>query len=333
VAQSIDGVTPRRSAWTGEPSFEDVLAARDFLRAYLMPTPLIQRDAVSAALGLDVWLKCENLLPTAAFKVRGGLNLIGRDPTAKAGVMGASTGNHGQSLAYAGGVFGVPVTIFVPKGANPLKLAAMRASGATIVEHGDDYDDAREECERRAAAAGTRYVHSGNEPYLIAGVATAALEVLLAKPDLDVLIVPVGGGSGASGAALVAKTLRPEITVIGVQAEGASAAYRAWRDHAPRTTERADTFAEGLATRTSFELPQRMLAVLLDDFVLVSDDELYAAMRLLLIEGHLVTEGAGAAAVAAARRLADRLAGKRVACWVSGANATADSLRHAMDQG
>lgn len=322
-----------RAAWTGEPSFADVLAARDFLRAYLAPTPLIRRDAVSSALGLDVWLKCENVLPTAAFKVRGGLNLIGRDPTAKAGVMGASTGNHGQSLAYAGGVFGVPVTIFVPKGANPLKLAAMRSSGATIVEHGNDYDDAREECERRAGATGTRYVHSGNEPYLIAGVATAALEVLLEKPDLDVLIVPVGGGSGASGAALVAKTLRPEITVVGVQAEGASAAYRAWRDHAPRTTERADTFAEGLATRTSFELPQRMLAVLLDDFVLVSDDELYAAMRLLLIEGHLVTEGAGAAAVAAARRLGERLAGKRVVCWVSGANATADSLRRALDQG
>ena len=332
MAQSQGGVTLRRSAWTGEPSFADVLAARDFLRAYLAPTPLIQRDAVSAALGLDVWLKCEYILPTAAFKVRGGLNLIGRDPTARAGVMGASTGNHGQSLAYAGGVFGVPVTIVVPKGANPLKLAAMRANGATIVEHGNDYDDAREECERRAAATGTRYVHSGNEPYLIAGVATAALEVLLEKPDLDVLIVPVGGGSGASGAALVAKTLRPEIAVIGVQAEGASAAYLAWRGHAPRTTERADTFAEGLATRTSFDLPRRMLAALLDDFVLVSDDELYAAMRLLLLEGHLVTEGAGAAAVAAARRLAQRLAGKRVACWVSGANATADSLRHALDQ-
>ena len=187
-----------------------MLAARDFLAAYLRPTPLIRRDAVNAALGLDVWLKCENLLPTAAFKVRGGLNLIGRDPTAKSGVIGASTGNHGQSLAYAGGVFGVPVTIVVPKNANPLKLAAMRANGATIVEHGNDYDDARVECERRAAADGTRYVHSGNEPYLIAGVGTAALEVLTERPDIDVLIVPVGGGSGASGAALVAKSLRPD---------------------------------------------------------------------------------------------------------------------------
>jgi threonine dehydratase len=333
VAHSQGGVTPRRSAWTGEPSFADVLAARDFLSSHLKPTPLVRRDALSTAVGLDVWLKCENLLPTAAFKVRGGLNLIGRDPTAKTGVIGASTGNHGQSLAYAGGVFGVPVTIVVPKDANPLKVAAMRANGATIIEHGVDYDDAREECERRAAASGTRYVHSGNEPYLIAGVATAALEVLLERPDVDVLIVPVGGGSGASGAALVAKTLRPEMTVIGVQAEGASAAYRAWRDRAPRSTERAATFADGLATRTSFDLPQRMLAALLDDFVLVTDDELYAAMRLLLVEGHVVAEGAGAAPVAAARRLADRLSGKRVACWVSGGNATADSLRRALDQG
>jgi threonine dehydratase len=319
-------------AWTGRPSFDDVLAARDFLAAYLKPTPLIRRDAVNAALGLDVWLKCENLLPTAAFKVRGGLNLIGRDPTAKAGVIGASTGNHGQSLAFAGGVFGVPVTIVVPKNANPLKLAAMRANGATIVEHGSDYDDARVECERRAAADGTRYVHSGNEPYLIAGVGTAALEVLTERPDIDVLIVPVGGGSGASGAALAAKALRPDAAVIGVQAEGASAAYKAWRDHAPSTTERADTFAEGLATRTSFDLPQAMLAALLDDFVLVTDDELYAAMRLLLVEGHVVAEGAGAAAIAAARRLTERLAGKRVACWVSGGNATADSLRRALAQ-
>jgi threonine dehydratase len=321
------------TAWTGEPSFADVLAAREFLRPYLAPTPLIRREALSAAVDGDVWLKCENLLPTAAFKVRGGLNLVGRDPTAKAGVIAASTGNHGQSLAYAGGVFGVPITIVVPKGANPLKLAAMRANGATIVEHGNDYDDAREECERRAASSGTRYVHSGNEPYLIAGVATAALEVLLERPDIDVFIVPVGGGSGASGAALVAKTLRPDSTVIGVQAEGASAAFQAWREHAPRTTDRAATFAEGLATRTSFDLPQRMLAALLDDFVLVTDDELYAAMRLLLVEGHIVAEGAGAAPIAAARRLADRLSGKRVACWVSGGNATAESLRRALDQG
>jgi threonine dehydratase len=315
---------------TVAPTFEDVLAARRFLEPYLRPSPLVERPAVSEALGVDVRLKCECLLPTGAFKVRGGLNLVGRDPTAKDGVIAASTGNHGQSLAYAGKVFAVPVTIVVPREANPLKVAAMRASGARIIEHGRDFDDARVECERLARAQGVRYVHSGNEPFLIAGLGTAALEVLLEWPEADVLIVPLGGGSGASGACIVAKAMNPRIKVIAVQSEGAPAAFQTWRDRAPRETERIATFAEGLATRTSFSLPQQILRELLDDFVLVSDDELYAAMRLLLVEGHVVAEGAGAAAVAAARRYRDRFAGKRVVCWVSGGNATAAQLERAL---
>ena len=318
------------SAERRAPTFEDVLAARRFLEPHLPPTPLIERPAVSEAVGVDVRLKCESLLPTGAFKVRGGLNLIGRDPTARAGVIGASTGNHGQSLAYAGKVFGVPVTVVVPREANPLKLAAMRANGARIIEHGRDFDEARLECERIARAEGVRYVHSGDEPYLIAGVGTAALEVLLEWPDADVLIVPLGGGSGASGACIVAKALNPRVQVIAVQAEGAAAAFQSWRDRMPRETERIETFAEGLATRTSFSLPQEILRALLDDFVLVNDEELYAAMRLLLVEGHVVAEGAGAAALAAARRYRDRFAGKHVVCWISGGNATAVQLERAL---
>lgn len=309
---------------------DDVLAARRFLEPRLRPTPLVERPAVSAAIGLGVWLKCEGLLPTGAFKVRGGLNLIGRDPTARKGVMGASTGNHGQSLAYAGMKFGVPVTIFVPRNANPLKLAAMRGYGATLVEHGVDFDEARVECERRAKAEGVRYVHSGNEPFLIAGVATASYEVLQELPSADVLIVPIGGGSGAAGACIVAKATNPAIQVIGVQSDGAPAAYLSWRDRDIRETERVNTFADGLATRTAFDLPQRILREHLDDFVLVSDDELYRAMRVLLVEGHIVAEGAGAAPLAAARKLRERLAGKIVVCWVSGSNATAESLAHAL---
>ena len=314
-------------------TFDDVLAARAFLANYIRPTPLIQRDAVSAALGLDVWLKCENALPTAAFKVRGGLNLLGRDPTARNGVIAASTGNHGQSLTYAGKTFGIPVTIVVPRGANPIKVAAMRAHGAAIVEHGADYDEARIECERLASARRLRYVHSGNEPYLIAGVATAALEVLKERPDIDVLIVPIGGGSGASAASLVAKHLRPTARVIGVQSEGAPTAYESWRDRRPREGGPIRTFAEGLATRTAFALPQQILGELLDDFVLVSDDELYRAMRLLLVEGHQVAEGAGAAATAAAWKLRDDLRGKKIALWISGGNATAGSLTRALATG
>ena len=311
-------------------TFDDVLAARAFLAGYLRPTPLIQRDAVNAALGLDVWLKCENSLPTAAFKVRGGLNLLGRDPTARSGVIAASTGNHGQSLTYAGRTFGIPVTIVVPRGANPLKVAAMRAHGATVLEHGADYDEARVECERLAAAKGLRYVHSGNEPYLIAGIATGALEVLEERPEIDVLIVPVGGGSGASAASLVAKHVRPSVRVIGVQSEGAPTAYESWRDRRPREGGAIRTFAEGLATRTAFALPQRILVELLDDFVLVSDDELYRAMRLLLVEGHQVAEGAGAAATAAAWKMREQLRGRHVALWISGGNATAESLARAL---
>jgi threonine dehydratase len=255
---------------------------------------------------------------------------LGRDPTAKSGVIAASTGNHGQSLAYAGKRFGIPVTIVAPIGANPLKLTAMREHGATVIEHGVDYDDAREECERRAAAEGTRYVHSGNEPYLIAGVATAALEVLEERPDVEVLIVPVGGGSGAAGACIVAKRLRPDVRVVGVQSEGAPAAYLSWRDREPREGGPIRTFAEGLATRSSFDLPQRILIDLLDDFVLVTDEELYHAMRLLLVAGHQLAEGAGAAATAAAWKLRDQLRGKTVALWISGANATAESIERAL---
>jgi len=319
---------------TPPPTIDDVRAARAFIAAHLpLPTPLLRPDALCATLGVDVRLKLESLLPTSAFKVRGGINLVGRDPTAHAGVLAASTGNHGQSLAYAGARFGVPVTIFVPRDANPLKVASMRVLGATVIEHGADYDEARVECERRAAESGTRYVHSGDEPYLIAGVATATLEVLEAWPDVDVLVVPVGGGSGAAGASLAAKAVRPDLQVIGVQSEGAAAAYLSWRAGQAVTTASIETFAEGLATRTAFALPQRMLRERLDDFVLVSDDELRRAHPALLLDAHVVAEGAGAAATAAAWKLRDRLRGKRVALWVSGGNATAASIEAALAAG
>ncbi len=316
------------------PTIEDVGAARAFIAPYLpLPTPLVAPATLSERLGLEVRLKLESLLPTSAFKVRGGVNLVGRDPTARQGVMGASTGNHGQSLAWAAHRFGVPVTIYVPRGANPVKVAAMRALGATVVEHGADYDDAREECHRVAAAAGLRYVHSGDEPYLIAGVATATLEVLEQWPEVDTLVVPVGGGSGASAATVAAGSAPRTIEVIGVQSEGAPAAYLSWKAGHLRTTEAVRTMAEGLATRTAFALPQRILRQRLDDFVLVTDDDLRRAMRALLLDAHVVAEAAGAAATAAAWKLRERLRGRKVALWVSGGNATEAQLREALDAG
>ena len=231
----------------------------------------------------------------------------------------ASTGNHGQSIAYAARLQGVTARICVPEDANPVKLAAMRALGAELIVHGKDFDAAREHCEQLAAEHGYRYVHSGNEPLLIAGVGTETLEIVEERPDIDAIIVPIGGGSRAAGACIVAKAIRPEIQVIGVQSEAAPAAFRSWQARALLDGENA-TMAEGLATRVPFELPQQILWEHLDDFVLVSEDEIRGANRLMIEHTRNLVEPAGAAPLAAALKLVDRLRDKRIALIASGGN-------------
>ncbi len=278
--------------------------------------------------GADVYLKHENYLPTGAFKVRGGVNLISQLTPAEheAGVIAASTGNHGQSVAFASRLFGVRAVVCAPEGANPGKVAAMRELGAEVKLVGANYDEARLACERMAASEGYRYIHSGDEPLLIAGVGTHTLEILGEEPRIDTIVVPIGGGSGAAGACIVAKAIDPSIQVIGVQSAEAPAAYQSWRDG--RLLEAPSrTWAEGLATGTAFELPQRILRRLLDDFVVVSDDEIKAAVRSLLERTRTVVEGAGAAPFAAALALKDRLAGRRVALILSGGNISIPQLR------
>jgi threonine dehydratase len=310
------------------PDLADVLAARRRIEPHLPRTAFRPYPLLAELLGADAWVKHENHNPTAAFKVRGGINLVSQLDAAgrERGLITASTGNHGQSIAYAARLFGVPATICVPEGANPLKLAAIRAQGADIVVHGRDFDEAREQCARLAARDGLRYVHSGNEPHLIAGVGTATLEMLEDEPELDAIVVPVGGGSGAAGACIVAKAIRPQVTVIGVQSSAAPAAQRSWSGR-ELLEDRMETFAEGLATRVAFDLPQRILWRLLDDFILVSDDELRAAtVRMIAATSNLV-EPAGAAALAGALALRDRLAGARVALICSGGNINPAQLR------
>jgi threonine dehydratase len=310
------------------PTFVDVLAARRRIAPYLRPTPLYTYSALSELVGTDVSVKHENHQPVGAFKVRGGVNLVSKldEDERRRGVITASTGNHGQSIAYAARLFGVRAIVCVPEGANPVKLASMRGLGAELVVHGRDFDDAREHCEALAAEHGYRYVHSGNEPLLIAGVATETLEILEEQPETDVVIVPVGGGSGAAGACIAAKSVRPSIEVIGVQSEAAPAAYRSWKEQRP-VEDRMETRAEGLATRVAFELPQRILREQLDDFVLVGEDELERAVVLILEATRNLAEPAGAAPLAAALRLRDRLAGKRVALVLSGGNISPAQLR------
>jgi threonine dehydratase len=309
------------------PTLADVLEARLRIAPYLRRTPLYGYGALDEVLGTEVFVKHENHLPVGAFKVRGGVNLVsqlGKDERAR-GVIAASTGNHGQSIAYAARLFGVGATICVPEKANPVKVASIRALGANLVFHGRDFDDAREHCQQLAAENGYRYVHSGNEPLLIAGVATGALEILEEQPAIDAIIVPIGGGSGAAGACVVADAVKPDVAVIGVQSDAAPAAYRSWMAQ-EFVDDEMNTFAEGLATRTAFELPQRIMWKSLDDFVLVSDNELRAAQKMMIETTRNLVEAAGAAPLAAALKLRTRLAGKRVALVLSGGNATREQL-------
>jgi len=233
-------------------------------------------------------------------------------------------------VAYAARLFGVPAIVCVPENANRLKVDSMRALGATIIAVGQDFDEARDECERLAAEHGYRYIHSGNEPLLIAGVATYSLEMLEVRPDLEVLIVPIGGGSGAAGACVLAKAINPALQVIGVQSEAAPAAYRSWKARA-LVEDRMATFAEGLATRTAFELPQRILWERLDEFVLVSEEDIRRAVVTMIQKTRNLVEGAGAAPLAAALRLSERLAGKRTAVVCTGGNLSLEHLREALE--
>ena len=315
----------------GIPTFSHVLEARRRIGPYLRPTPLYLYPGLSELVDAEIWLKHENHQPVGAFKVRGGVNLVSQldGDERQRGVIAASTGNHGQSIAYAARLFGVGATICVPERANPVKVASMRALGAEIVVHGRDFDEAREHCEGLAARHGLRYVHSGNEPLLIAGVATQTFEILAEQPEIDTIVVPIGGGSGAAGACIAGKAMSSTLEVIGVGSEAAPAAYRSWR--AGRAVEdRTATFAEGLATRTTFKLPQRILRNGLDDFVLVSDDAIREAIVLLLERARTLAEAAGAAPLAAALALRKRLRGKRVALVCSGGNITLAQLREVL---
>jgi len=314
------------------PTLADVLAARQVINRYLPPTPAIRPPAMAEALGFEAVLKLENLQPIGAFKLRGGLYLLSRlsaDERAR-GVVTASTGNHAQSIAYAAREFGLRAVIYMPENPNPTKLAATQRLGAEVVTCGRDFDECRLEAERHATRTGMRFIHAANEPDLIAGVGTYALELIEAAPDLDVVIVPVGGGSGVCGVATVFKTMKPDTKVIAVQAANMPAVYRSFHERRLLSLEGGSTWAEGLATRVAFELPFEMMQRLVDDVVVVSEDDLRQATVLLLDTAHVVAEGAGAAATAAARNLAPDLHGKRVGLIVSGGNITLETLRGAL---
>jgi threonine dehydratase len=310
------------------PNLLDVYKARKIVYKYLERTPLLKSFRLSRVLGCEVYVKCENLQPIGAFKIRGGLNLVSNlsEEEKRRGIITASTGNHGQSIAYASNLFGVKAIIGMPEDANPLKADAIRAFGAKVALHGKDFDEAKDWVESEAKRVGYRYVHSGNEPFLISGVGTLFLEIIEEVPDIETIIIPVGGGSTASAGCIVSKTINPDIEVIGVQSEGAPAVYKSWKSGEWVTTESIATFAEGLATRAPFELTMQIMREMLDDMVLVTEDEIKKAILTILEATHLLAEGAGAASTAAAFKIKDQLRNKKVALILSGGNLTLDQL-------
>jgi threonine dehydratase len=311
-----------------EPEFADVLDAARQIRPYLQPTPLRRYPSLDRLVGTEVHVKHENLNPTGAFKVRGGVNLVSRlsEEERRRGVIAASTGNHGQSVAFAARLFGVPAVICAPANANPVKVEAMQDLGAEVVLQGERYDDARRHAEELQREHGYRYIHSGDEPLLIAGVGTHTFEILQEQPHLDTVIVPIGGGSGAAGASIAAKAINPKVRVVGVQSDAAQAAYLSWKSRELQESPNR-TRAEGLATATAFALPQRIMRRLLDDFVLVSDDEIDAATAVMIEKTRTMVEAAGAAALAAALKLRDSMRGHSVALICSGGNISPAQLK------
>jgi threonine dehydratase len=309
------------------PTITDVLLARRLLARHLAATPQWSYPALDAEVGAELHIKQEGGQPTGAFKVRGGLNLLANLPAEERGrgLVTCSTGNHAQSIAYAARHFGVPAVIVMPVDANPAKALAVRSLGARLVSHGQTLEDCLDHARDLAAAEGRRLVDIGNEPLLVAGVGTAALELIEAVPDIDVLLVPVGSGTGAAAAGLVGAAIAPKCVVIGVQSTDSPAAHDSWR--AGELVRRPNrTRAEGLATGVGFALPQELMRRHLADFVMVSDDALRAAQALLLSHAHTLAELAGAAPLAAVLADPDRFAGLRVGLMCTGGNASAAEL-------
>jgi len=304
------------------PTLQGIYAAKRVIAEYLGPTPLYHSRRLSRMLDCELYLKLENIQPTRAFKVRGGINYMNsvKGSVGGATVITASTGNHAQSIAYGGSVFGIDVKIVMPTGVPQLKIDAVRDLGAEVIFHGSYYDEARQFAEKLASEKKYVYVHPSNEPLLIEGVGTMHLEVFEEQPEIDVVINPIGGGSGASGACTVYKTLNPQIKVIGVQAEGAPAFYRSWKEGAIANPAVVTTAAEGLATATAYELPFNLLRDIIDDVVLVSDEEMRRAVKTIFLGTGQVAELSGAASTAAAFKLKDQLVGRKVAVVLTGGN-------------
>jgi threonine dehydratase len=303
--------------------------AHEVVSAAVPPTPAHAWPLLAERIGTTVVVKHENHTPTGAFKVRGGLvyvDRLKRERPNTTGLISATRGNHGQSLAFAASRYGLPVTIYVPRGNSVEKNRAMQAFGADLVEHGDDFQAAREEAYRRAEVAGLHIVPAFHRD-LVLGVATYAFELFRQAPDIDVLYVPIGQGSGICGCIMARDLLGLKTEIVGVQStEAPSYALSLAAGHVVRTNS-SDTLADGMATRVPDELAVELIRKGASRIVLVSDDEIASAIRAYWTDTHNLAEGAGAAALAAALQEKKKLGGKRVGLILSGGNIDFDLFR------
>jgi threonine dehydratase len=329
IEMQVRDQTPMTDRRVGDVHFDDIVAARRLLAKLITPTPLVTHPLLSQRIGAEVHVKLENTVPLGSFKLRGGLNLLASlTPDERArGLVTATRGNHGQSLASAAQRHGVRCVVFVPEGNNPDKNAAIGALGASVRAAGSDFDAAWSAALDYSNESGMIAVHPSREPKLMAGYATVALEMLdqMAQP-LDALFIPVGGGSLAAGMGLVYNALSPHTRLIGVQSAAAPALARAWHSGELREYPVGETLADGLAARVPSPDTLAILREVLDDVIEVSEAQIAAAIRGLAETVHQMAEGAGAAALAGAIHLKRRIAGERIGVVLSGGNITAAQL-------
>ena len=321
-------MTPHAAPASGPLTLAEVEAAARRVYAAMLPTPQVAWPLVARRAGTEVWVKHENHTPTGAFKVRGGLNLLGQfadSPAPPAGVASATRGNHGQSLAYAARRHGLACAIVVPHGNSRSKNAAMRAYGAELIEHGRDFDEARAHAHQVARERGLAFVGPFERP-LVAGVATYALELFRAVAGLDRVYVPIGCGSGICGLIGMRDALGLSTAIVGVVSTGANAYAQSFRARSPIETPSAVTMADGMAVRVPVPAALEILWHGAEDVIEVDDAAVGEAMRALFDDAHQVAEGAGAAPLAAL--LADPArAGRRCAVILSGGNVDRDVYR------
>jgi threonine dehydratase len=309
-----------------------VVKARSLISRYLNRTNLTYYSELSRLVGCEVFVKHENHNPTGSFKIRGALNFFhhvsGED--LESGLLVSTRGNHGLAMAWAGRWFHVPCTVVVPEHNNPETNRIIESFGADLIVHGSDFYDAQSYCDELVDTAGYYYVEQGNEPEILNGLGTMGLEIFEDLPEVDVIICPIGGGSGCASLIEVSQAINPDVEIIGVQAERAAAFYESWKKGEWVVIEEADTVADGLAARSVFQLPYLIMKEHVSDVVLLSEEEILEGIRLALQVTHNLAEGAGAAPLAAALKIKDRLAGKKVALIMSGGNLDHEHLLQAL---